>query len=688
MNSGNILKILLVDDQRLTEILLKRILNTADGGGMVLYYEQNPSDAEVKARTINPEVILLDLVMPEMDGLVLLERLRNHEFTKDIPIIMLSAVEDPHQKAAAFALGASDYVIKFPDPVEMLARLRHHGNARSLQIRQHQAEIELKQQRDRLEETLVELKLRENELKSIFNAALDAIIMMDQEGKVIGFNPAAEKLFGYDRDEVIGRELADLIIPPQFRRQHRIAIEQHANKSNDINGMTRRLDVQALRASGDVISLEIAITAVKSHGRLIYTGFMHDVTERKQLVKSLGDALVAAEVANRSKGEFLATMSHEIRTPMNVVLGMSDVLLETSLDIEQRQIVETMHRSGKALMSVINDVLDFSRIESGRFTVSNLPFSPRQVVEEIVCLMRMTAEGKGLTLTEESSPNIPEAILGDDGRVRQVLINLLGNAIKFTRQGQVFVRLSCYSEVAETLLFSVSDTGIGIAPEHTDHIFKHFTQADSGIARHFGGTGLGLAISKKLVELMGGRIWVESRLGQGSTFHFTLPARLVPATALVTAPIKTASTSGRSLHILVAEDAPENQMLIHAYLKKTPHCVVMVNDGVEAVARVKEESFDLVLMDIQMPNMDGYAATRAIRQWELEEQRQPLTIMALSAHASSSKREESLAAGCDGHLTKPIKKQTLLDAIQRVAESISEQDLVAAVRHIPQGVPL
>jgi CheY-like chemotaxis protein len=348
-----------------------------------------------------------------------------------------------------------------------------------------------------------------------------------------------------------------------------------------------------------------------------------------------------------------------------------------------------MHHSGKALMGVINDVLDFSRIESGRFTLSSHLYSPRQILKDTASLMRMTAEEKGLALSEDVTLDIPDTILGDDGRVRQVLINLLGNAIKFTQHGQVSVRLSLHPEERNSLQFCVSDTGIGIAPEHVDHIFKHFTQADSGITRRYGGTGLGLAISQKLVELMGGRIWVESQLGQGSTFFFTLPSRPVEIEPVVVPSVESVvGASTRALRILYAEDAPENQVLLQAYLKKSPHHVVFVNDGVEAVARVQAEVFDLVLMDIQMPNMDGYAATRAIRQWEEEEGRQPLTIMALSAHVSLDKKEESLAAGCDGHLAKPIKKQTLLDAIQRVAESISKQDLLEAVRHVQEGAPL
>ncbi|MBF0110944.1 MAG: response regulator [Magnetococcales bacterium] len=393
------------------------------------------------------------------------------------------------------------------------------------------------------------------------------------------------------------------------------------------------------------------------------------IIERKQLDERLQQAIIAADKANSEKSRFLASMSHEIRTPMNVVLGMSELLLETPLNQEQRQYAQTMHSSGKSLLGVINDILDFSRIEAGNILLAQEPFSPRQVVEETAQLMQMSAAKKGLVLGVEIDLGIPEAVLGDDGRVRQVLINLVGNAIKFTHEGRIDLLLARDSRTADTLLFRIADTGIGIAKDQLEHIFEHFTQADAGITRRYGGTGLGLAISRKLVRLMGGEINVESRPGVGSVFQFTLPVR----TALVTPSLETpppgmgSSTAIRPLRILLAEDTEENCMMFEAFLAHTPYRLVIANNGRDAVAQVENNRFDLVIMDVQMPVLDGYSATRMIRQWEREQGLSAMPIIALSAHAMEGERERSLEAGCTMYLSKPVRKKVLLDVLLQFA---------------------
>jgi len=401
-------------------------------------------------------------------------------------------------------------------------------------------------------------------------------------------------------------------------------------------------------------------------------GINYDITEQKRAELALIEARDKAEAANQAKSEFLATMSHEIRTPMNVVVGLGDMLLESDIDEEQRQHLLRMQRASNSLLELIDSILDLSKIEAGQIALHTEPLDPALAVENTADLMRVVAENKGLKFEVEIAPQTRHWILGDDRRLHQVLVNLIGNAIKFTEQGAVTVALDTVAaDDGERLRLRVRDTGIGVGPEHLEFIFERFTQVDSSPARRFGGTGLGLTITRRLIELMEGRIWVESELHRGSTFIVELPIRRTAAPAETSEGPSAAEPSNpvamRALRILMAEDSEDNQTLIETYLKKTPYTLVIVQNGEEAVARFQTETFDLILMDMQMPVVDGYEAARAIRDLETQTQAKRTPILALTAHALDGDAQKSLDAGCDGHLTKPIKKATLLKAIGRYA---------------------
>jgi PAS domain S-box-containing protein len=422
--------------------------------------------------------------------------------------------------------------------------------------------------------------------------------------------------------------------------------------------------------------------------------FMHSISntlsgiiERRQLVDKLNNAVGLAQKANTAKSQFLASMSHEIRTPMNAILGMGEVLRDSELNIEQNKTLKILTNAGNSLLALINDILDLSKIEAGQLQIETASFNICELVEETHQILAHKASEKGINFTFKFHPDCPHLVVGDSQRLRQVLLNLIDNAIKFTTKGDV--ALAVTKQQYDYIQFNISDTGIGISQDHIKKIFDPFMQADGSTSKRFGGTGLGLSICSHLIKAMGGEIQVQSKENKGSVFDFTIRLPKSDPAFSDDKLVEVVRKSERrdvthqqiphtSLKILLVDDEETNRMVITLFLKKTDHKITEAVNGEEAIKLFKSDTFDLVLMDMQMPVLNGLTATQQIRDWEKEQKRQPTIIIALTANAMRKDVERALEAGCDIHISKPIRKAHLFETISNIQSNDGPQQSLLA----------
>lgn len=638
----DLLQILVIDDDEVDQMAIKRSLGKTSMPNKV-HKALNAAQGIKLLQEQEFDCILLDFMLPDMNGLELLERIRFMGVRT--PILVVTSQGDEQIAAKAIRLGAADYIPKSfltPDGV-------YHSVKNA--IRLHRAESEQRHTEEQLLATQSQLNLLISNLPM-------GIWSIDSNGIILFASGMALKMVGLKPSKIKGKHIEQVYqgLPGILERMKKALAGETIQAVDEIEGFFfKSVNMPTIDESGTVTGV---------------SGFAFDITDSVLNERELVAAKELAEQSVRVKEQFIANISHEIRTPMNGIIGLTNVLQKTGLDQEQKKYLKAIQTSADNLMIIINDLLDFSKMAAESFAFDFLDFSVRELGKDLQLLMQQRVEERGNSFTLEVDPAIPEVIQGDPIRLRQILLNLIGNAAKFTEKGQIKLIVDLKEDRDEDVLleFTVEDSGIGIPEEKLEAIFESFNQGSNDTTRKYGGTGLGLTISKSLVELQGGTIVVRSKPMAGSSFSFTLAFQKKAQSEIVNEPeeveVPPHVDARLPLHILLAEDNMINQLLINKVLGDWNMDIKIVDNGKLAIEMIEKEKFDLILMDMQMPVMDGYEAIQRIRAMEGENAKLP--IISLTAHAAASELDKCLAVGADAYVSKPFDPAELYRTIQRL----------------------
>ena len=507
------------------------------------------------------------------------------------------------------------------------------------------------------------LKMEESEShnRAILDTAIDGIITINSHGTILDFNHSAERLFGWKAGEVLGHNV-NMLMPEPDRSRHDGYLSNYLH-SNDPKIIGVGQDVTGLRKDGSLMPMRLAIGKVRQPGEPLFIGFVTDMSRYNELTESLRQNAEKAEQATRAKSAFLANMSHEIRTPLNAIIGFSDLMLNDRLNAQQNKHLSIINQSARSLLALLNDILDTTKLEHGSVKLEQVNFSLVQLCKQIEASLRLAADAKNLEFRLNHAPELRLFYKGDPLRIQQVLNNLIGNAIKFTQNGAVHVDVSP-EPGRNVVCIRITDTGIGMTPDQLRNVFTPFTQADVSISRRFGGTGLGLSIAHQLIDLMGGTLEVRSTFGVGSVFKVRIP--LEPGQEPSLSSDNDLLPKLPALRILVADDVNLNQELLALALEQHGHSVVTADNGYKVLELLSKEDFDVALLDVHMPDLDGLETARRWREQERLEARLPLPLIALTASIMEGDRHAAQEAGMDGFAAKPLNLPALLQEIARV----------------------